>query len=109
MYPRSHRVAKRRIDCLMTFDESFALERVGYNDRLEMVAAAGGIANFYMSAGHSEFDQSFNLLRIHCRVILARDPPSIPPLPALANKTTDFPKSGLKPAVQNRGKQISRW
>src|SRR5713101_2636196 len=78
MHPCAHRVAQRPVNRLMPFDQAFALEILAYYQRLEMVAAAGRVANLDMGSGQSPLDHLLQLHGVHRAPILATPPPSGP-------------------------------
>src|ERR1700730_10778701 len=78
MHPCAHRVAQRPVNRLMPFDQPLTLEILAHHQRLEMVAAAGGVANLDMGSGQAPLDHLLQLHGVHRGLILATPPPSGP-------------------------------
>src|SRR5260370_21498139 len=78
MHPCAHRVAQRPVNRLMPFDQPLALEILAHYQRLEMVAAAGRVANLDKGSGQGPLDHLLQLHRVHRAPILATPPPSGP-------------------------------
>src|SRR5216684_1651323 len=78
MHPCAHRVAQRPVNRLMPFDQPLALEILAHYQRLEMVAAAGRVANLDMGSAQGPLDHLLQLHRVHRAPILATPPPSGP-------------------------------
>jgi len=69
MYSHAHRLAQRRINHLMALHEALALKHRAYDSGFEMIAAAGGIADFHASSRDSRGNQTLNFVRIHSDVL----------------------------------------
>src|SRR5579875_2827351 len=67
MDARAHRVAQCVVNELMPFDETLAVEAIADDQRFEMVAAAGSVADLDDRAGQARLDHALQFVRIHPR------------------------------------------
>ena len=95
MHADPHRIAKRFVHRLMPFDEPFALEHVAYDQRLKMIAAAGGIADFdHRRVGNPPADHALYFARVHRRYLIESGVP-IPLVLAGSQMLNELLSSGV--------------
>jgi hypothetical protein len=56
MDSHSHRVAERCVHCLMAFNETFTIERITDDQRLEVITASCGVTHLDVSSRQAYLD-----------------------------------------------------